>query len=111
MDTRAKILPLDAALARAAAESLPLVQLDADPLLSSVLAQLPPACVLLVAPRDNSYLSTQARLELAAGLQAARYVAPGEAPGSLDLRPAEAAARLALEQLVLKKSAGSLPVV
>ncbi len=110
MDTRAKILPLADALARAAADSLPVVQLDADPLLIDALDQLPPACLLLVAPRENSYLPVQARLELAASLQAARYVALGHLPGSLDLRPAEDAARLALERLVLDKSKGSIPV-
>jgi hypothetical protein len=110
LDTRAKILPLADALARAAADSLPVVQLDADPLLIDALDQLPPACLLLVAPRENSYLPVQARLELAASLQAARYVALGHLPGSLDLRPAEDAARLALERLVLDKSKGSIPV-
>jgi hypothetical protein len=110
LDTRAKILPLAEALVRAASDSLPIVQLDADPLLIDVLDQLPPACLLLVAPRDNSYLPIQARLELAASLKAARYVALGHLPGARDLRPAEDAARLALERLVLNKSTGPLPV-
>ncbi|MFN9432959.1 MAG: hypothetical protein ACK6DX_22770, partial [Acidobacteriota bacterium] len=95
MDTRAKILPLAEALVRAASDSLPIVQLDADPLLIDVLDQLPPACLLLVAPRDNSYLPIQARLELAASRKPARDVALGPLPGALDLRPAEDAARLA----------------
>lgn len=110
MDTRTKIIPLAEALRLASAESLPVIQLDADPLLSDILAQLPPAAVILIAERPDSYLSTQARAELASGLKAARYVACGESPAALDLRPAEAASRHALEQLVITKSTGSSPV-
>ncbi len=107
MDTRTKILPPALAAQRIAAESLPVVQLDCDPLLASVISKLPNPCVIFVADRPESYLSTDARAELAASLKAARFVSIGEHPGALDFRPAEQAARRALEQLVVTKSKGA----
>lgn len=69
-----------------------------------MLAKLQGPLYVFVADRADSYLTTQARAELAASLASVRYVSIGEYPGALDLRPEEAVARLALEQLVLRKS-------
>lgn len=104
MDTRNKIIPIAEAAARIAAEALTPVQLDCDPLLAPVLAKLGAPLYAFVAEHDNPYLSTQARAELAASLKQVRYVSLGAWPGATDLRPQEASARQALEQLVLRKS-------
>lgn len=102
MDTRTKIIPF----AAEAAESLATVQMDCDPLLAPILAQLTGPLYVFVADRADSYLSTQARAELAAALGVVRFVSIGEYPAGLDLRAEEAAARQELEQLVLRKSQG-----
>ncbi len=107
MDTRSKIIPAAELRERLAAEPIPLVQLDCDPLLASVIEQLPSPCAVLVAPRQGEYLPLQARAELAASLAAVRWVALGADDQAADLRPAEAAARQALEKLVLTKSKGA----
>jgi hypothetical protein len=100
LDTRTKIIPFS----ESAAQTLATVQMDCDPLLASVLAKLQGPLYVFVADRADSYLTTQARAELAASLGSVRYVSIGEHPGALDLRPEEAVARQALEQLVLRKS-------
>lgn len=104
MDTRKKIIPLDQAPLRIAEEGLLPVQIDCDPLLAPVLAKLNQPLFALVTDRPDSYLTVQARAELAASLGIVRYVAIGSMPGVLDLREQENAARLDLEQLVIRKS-------
>ncbi len=104
MDTRTKIIPLDQASARLDQEDLLAVQIDCDPLLAPVLSRLDRPTLALISHRDHSYLSLDARAQLAASLAIVRYVAIGELPGALDLRPQEDAARRDLEQLVLRKS-------
>ncbi|MCX6611051.1 MAG: hypothetical protein NTW74_09415 [Acidobacteria bacterium] len=104
MDTRNKIIPLDQAALRIAEEGLLPVQIDCDPLLAPVLAKLNQPLLALVTDRPASYLSVEARAELAASLAVVRYVAIGTLPGALDLREQENAARHELEQLVLRKS-------
>ena len=104
MDTRKKIIPLDQAALRVTEEGLLPVQIDCDPLLAPVLAKLDRPLLALVTDRPDSYLTVQARAELAASLGVVRYVAIGTLPGALDLRDQENAARHELEQLVLRKS-------
>jgi len=104
LDTRKKIIPLDQAALRATEEGLLLVQIDCDPLLAPVLAKLDRPLLALVTDRPDSYLSVEARAELAASLGIVRYVAIGTLPGALDIRDQENAARHELEQLVLRKS-------
>ncbi|MBM3760615.1 MAG: hypothetical protein FJW36_10260 [Acidobacteria bacterium] len=104
MDTRNKIIPLAEAAARIAAEALTPVQLDCDPLLAPVLAQLGTPLYAFIGEHDHPYLSAQARAELAASLKQVRYVSLGFWPGATDLRSEEAAARRDLEQLVIRKS-------
>lgn len=104
MDTRNKILPLEEAAARVAAESLTPVQMDCDPLLATIAISLEGPLYAFVAERENAYLPVEARAQLAASLAAVRYVSIGEFPGARDLRPVEAAERQALENTVLRKS-------
>ncbi len=104
MDTRHKIIPLDQAALRITEEGLLPVQIDCDPLLAPVLAELNQPLFAFVTDRPDSYLPVPARAELAASLGIVRYVAIGSLPGALDLRERENAARLELEQLVIRKS-------
>jgi len=78
--------------------------MDCDPLLATIVEKLEGPLYVFVANRADSYLPTAARAELAASLAAVRHVTVGEYPARLDLRPQEAAARLALEQVVFSKS-------
>jgi hypothetical protein len=107
LDTRSKIIEAAEMRERIVAEGLAVVQLDCDPLLLSVVERLPVPCAVYVAARENEYLPQRARAELAASLAAVRWVALGLGEGATDLRGAEAAARAALEQLVLTKSRGA----
>jgi len=81
--------------------------MDCDPLLAPVLANLRGPLLAFVSERENAYLSTDARAQLAASLGCVQYVSIGEVAGIKDLRPEEDAARHALEQLVLRKSEAS----
>lgn len=78
--------------------------MDCDPLLAPIVAELNGPLYVFVAGRPDSYLPTAARAELAASLAAVHHVTIGEYPAALDLRSQEAEARIALEQLVIRKS-------
>lgn len=104
MDTRNKIVSFEVAVERLKAEGLTAVQMDADPLLAEVVSELPGGLVAFVSERAEAYLPLESRAQLAAALKSVRYVALGEYEGAKDLRGQEAAARTALEQLVIRKS-------
>jgi hypothetical protein len=104
LDTRNKIVSFEEAVSRLKAEGLTAVQMDADPLLAEVVSALPGGLVAFVSERAEAYLPLESRAQLAAALKSVRYVALGEYAGAKDLRGDEAAARQALEQLVIRKS-------
>ena len=107
MDTRTKIISLSEAAIRLEQEGLLAVQIDCDPLLASQVAallELGRPLLALISEKENSYLSLQARAELAASLAVIRYVTIGELKDALDLRTQESVWRLELENLVRAKN-------
>ena len=90
-------------------EGLVAVRMDCDPYLAPLalaLQDLGRPVLALLSHRDDAYLDTRSRMELAAGLAAVAYVAEGDLPGEavLDLRDTEAKWRATLEADVLRKS-------
>ena len=112
MDTRTKIISLEEAATRLRDEGLVAVRIDCDPYLAPLalaLQDLGKPVLALLSQRDDAYLDTRGRMELAAGLAAVAYVAEGDLPGDavLDLRDKEAKWRATLEADVLHKSGAS----